>query len=141
MTPFSREHAYGACHALTAALLGSCPSGEARGLFVDGECVHSAFRVPHTDILVDAFGAEFGPDAPSTKAARYTRQAETYEWRTLNEDDVRRMVVGDKARALRRARGLALRLLRDADEIEAGREPALPRPALPTPAASPSPLL
>ena len=119
MTPvFSSEHAYGKCHALTAALLEFAPAGEAMGLFLDGSCIHSAFRVPNTDVLVDAFGPEAGAEALSTKAARFTRGgSEPFEWRRLADDDLKRMVHGDRSHAVRQARPVARGLLQAADEL------------------------
>lgn len=115
----SLRHAYGECHALTAALLQIAPSGQAFGLFCKGTCVHSAFRVPHTQTFVDAFGAEVGESALSGKAARYVRPGDDSEWRALSEDEVVRMISGNRTLSLRRARAVALGLLRAADGLAA----------------------
>jgi len=112
-------YAYGECHALTAALLQVAPSGQAFGLYFEDTCIHSAFRVPHTQIFIDAFGAEAGEIALSGKAARYVRPGQAFEWRGLSEDDVFRMISGKRSLSLRRGRVIALGLLRAADGMTA----------------------
>jgi hypothetical protein len=109
-----RNYAYGHCHALSTALAQLAPSGEIFGLFVDGSCIHTAFRVPHTEHHLDAFGIETGPDARDRMATRYVRSGEAHEWRPLTESEVRSMVAGDKARSIRAARSLAVQLLAQA---------------------------
>ena len=109
------DYAYGKCHALSAAILAIAPAAEAFGLFVDGTCIHSAVRVPHTTAFVDAFGLEEGEGALATKAARYLRADETFTWKPISETDLFAMVPGvgsaDRARNIRAARKHAVALL------------------------------
>ena len=87
--------------------------GEPLGLFVGENCVHSIFRVPHTSTYVDAFGAEGDADALKTKASRYLRRDDVYEWRTLSERQVWLMISGTRSRERRAARPLALELVKN----------------------------
>ena len=111
--PVHLKFAYGQCHALTAALFALAPAGEAFGLFVDGECIHSVFRVPHTEIYLDAIGADEGFTALSLKAIPYVRSGDRCEWRPLDEQTVRSWAtVGGDTRNIKTARSLAFALLR-----------------------------
>lgn len=116
----SLHHAYGHCHALSCALLGIAPAGEVLGLYIGEEVVHSVFRVPHTETYLDAFGPELGDAGLVAKATRYARHGESFGWRTLSVPGIRALVAGDKSRAVRSARPVALRLLAAADRLGSG---------------------
>ena len=107
-TPVHLDLAYGQCHALAAACVALAPGGGVLGLFIGEDCAHSVFRVPHTQVYVDAFGAE---GDLSVKAARYLRAGDSFEWRRIV--DVMPMVPGNKVRAVRKVIPVARELLRN----------------------------
>ena len=123
-------YAFGKCHALTAAMLDYAPGGQAMGLFVEGECLHSAFRLPNTNVMVDAHGATGGAHALETKAKPYLRHSdEGYFWKGLTDDEVWAMVPGERSRSVRQAKPYALELLRAADLVaQEGHVRPLPTP-------------
>ena len=110
-------HAY--CHVLTAALLELAPAGEVFGLCVAGtnEVVHTAFRVPHTDIYVDVFGPAQGIAGLAAKAREFAAD-QGLTWQPLSPVALSRLV-GVHAAGLRRARPVARELLAAA-EMHAG---------------------
>ena len=105
--------AYGLCHALTAACLERVGGGEALGLFVAGECVHSVYRPPHSPAFLDGFGLTEGPDALGRCAARFVRVGEGFEWRRLDEAELRSLVAGANRPRLRVLIGKAMPVARE----------------------------
>ena len=112
------DFAHGYCHALSCALLDLAPAGEVLGLFLGpgDDCIHSIFRVPQTQIYLDAGGAASGPHALFLKARPYVWPGEDgFSWRPLTEEQVWRFVpggwAGDKRRLIATAKRLARTLL------------------------------
>jgi hypothetical protein len=114
----SLTFAFGLCHALTAACLERVGGGEAIGLFVHGECIHSVYRAPHSPAYIDAFGATVGGDALHRCAERYVRPGDPFEWRRLDQPTVLRFAAGNNATRARqlisRAMPFAKHLLAEA---------------------------
>lgn len=95
----------GQCHAFTMALARRNPRGEIFGLFdrrFPDEIVHSAFRLPDSEVLMDAFGKHTGREAWEAVKHNFD-QAENLEWRPMSEDRLWRLVQGDRSRSVRRA--------------------------------------
>lgn len=115
-TSLTFDFANGHCHALTAALARLAPAGECLTLRSDGAVLHSIFRVPHTQIYLDAYGAEEGEVGRQAKAARYSRLGDDSSWEPVA--DVTPMVPGNRRRVLRAADKVARALLRDALVLE-----------------------
>ena len=84
-------------------------------MFIEGELAHSVFRVPHSQVYVDAFGAEADEAGLARKAARYVRAAESFAWRGMSTGSV--PVPGERRRVLRKASPYARRLLAEADRL------------------------
>ena len=106
------EYAYGECHALTAAMLAIAPAGEVFGLMVDGGCLHSVLRVPHTQIFIDAFGQEEGVSGLTAKAGRYVRGSDSFEWTPISEASLHSFVTCERSRKIRKARKVAIELMK-----------------------------
>lgn len=108
-------HAY--CHVLTAALLKLAPAGEVFALGVAGtdEVVHTAFRVPHTDVYVDVFGPALGAAGLEGKAREFASDRKLI-WRPLSSEALV-CLVGIHAAGIRRARPVAHELLAAAEWV------------------------
>ena len=89
---FSRKYAFGLCHVLTCALLKRVGGGEALGLYVGTEVVHSLYRLPHTNTFLDGHGVTEN-DLPAC-AARYLRNGEKGEWKALTQESLEALAAG-----------------------------------------------
>ena len=108
------DYSHAHCHALTAAMQRRNPRGEPFGLFdvrYADEIVHSAFRLPDTETLVDNFGRH-ADRSEWEKVKRNFDGSENLEWRPITDAKLRALVVGGR-RSVRSAGSVAKRILRN----------------------------
>lgn len=110
------DYGHAHCHALTAANQKRNPRGEAFGLFdkrYADEIVHSAFRLPDTETLVDNFGKHTGREEWEKVKHNFDGSA-NLEWRPITDERLKSLVVGGH-RSIRKA-GAAARQMENYGE-------------------------
>ena len=120
------------CHTITAAMLNVVPGAQAVAIYPAGqrsEIAHTAIRLPNTDTYLDANGIYRGRQAMVEESRIYTDGPAEME--NIASEDVRRLVPGDKSRAIARALPIVKKLLRwsDSQVVEnLGNMPMFSRP-------------
>lgn len=113
------KYAHEECHALTRAMMSVVPGGEAVVISPVGqseEIVHSAFRMPHTSIYLDANGVYNNVQELKLASEQYT-MGKPVTVRVANAEEIYRLVAGSKNRAIRRAMPVAKRLIKFGDSV------------------------